>query len=180
MKHGCCSAKRAPVGWAVWLTTGHTSSRVDYVFHNDSIYVHSLLGRKIKALRANPHACLQVDDIRDEYNWRSAIAFGRYEEVTDKGERNWALRRLNSRFPHLTPVRVCSGARWPVFSHRLSNPHRRSHRRWRKADVILVVDVLRARNDVERVVRRLAGVRGVTNRIPSETCELNAEDCEKP
>lgn len=77
---------------------------VNYVFNNDSIYTHSLLGRKIKALRANPRACLQVDDIRDENNWRSAIAFGSYEEVTDEGERNWALRRLISRFPHLTPV----------------------------------------------------------------------------
>src|SRR4051794_21655377 len=31
---------------------------VNYVFHEDSIYVHSLLGRKINALRANPRACL--------------------------------------------------------------------------------------------------------------------------
>ncbi len=77
---------------------------VNYLFHNDIIYVHSLLGRKIKAMRANPRACLQVDDIRDEYNWRSAIAYGRYEEVTDEGELNWALRRLISRFPGLTPV----------------------------------------------------------------------------
>jgi nitroimidazol reductase NimA-like FMN-containing flavoprotein (pyridoxamine 5'-phosphate oxidase superfamily) len=77
---------------------------VNYVFHNDSIYVHSLLGRKIKALRANPRACLQVDDIRDEYNWRSAIAFGRYEEVTDEGERNRAMHQLILRFPSLTPV----------------------------------------------------------------------------
>lgn len=77
---------------------------VNYVFHDDRIYVHSLLGRKIKALRANPRACLQVDDVQDAYHWRSAIAFGRYEEVTDEGERRWAVRRLLSRFPDLTPV----------------------------------------------------------------------------
>jgi len=77
---------------------------VNYVFHDDSVYVHSLPGRKIKALRANPRACLQVDDIRDAYHWRSAIAFGRYEEITNDGERQWAMRRLLMRFPHLTPV----------------------------------------------------------------------------
>jgi nitroimidazol reductase NimA-like FMN-containing flavoprotein (pyridoxamine 5'-phosphate oxidase superfamily) len=77
---------------------------VNYVFHDDSIYVHSLPGRKIKALRENPRACLQVDEIRDIYQWRSAIAFGRYEEVTDEGERNWAVRRFLSSFPNLTPV----------------------------------------------------------------------------
>jgi len=77
---------------------------VNYVLHDDKIYIHSLLGRKIKALRANPRACLQVDDIRTEYDWRSAIAFGRYEEIADEGERRWAVRRLLSRFPQLTPV----------------------------------------------------------------------------
>lgn len=77
---------------------------VSYIFHGDSIYIHSLLGRKIKALRENPRACLQVDEIKDEYNWRSAIAFGVYEEITDEAERYLALRRLLSRFPALTPV----------------------------------------------------------------------------
>ena len=77
---------------------------VNYVFHDDRIYVHSLPGRKINALRANPRACLQVDDVQDAYNWRSAIAFGRYEEVTDEAERQWAMRRLLARFPNLTPV----------------------------------------------------------------------------
>src|SRR5262250_1813226 len=77
---------------------------VNYILHDDKIYIHSLLGRKIKALRANPRACLQVDDIRTDYDWRSAIAFGRYEEVTEEGERRWVVRRLLSRFPQLTPV----------------------------------------------------------------------------
>lgn len=77
---------------------------VNYVFHDDSIYVHSLPGRKIKALRENPRACLQVDEIKDMYQWRSAIAFGRFEEVTDEGERKWVVRRFLTSFPNLTPV----------------------------------------------------------------------------
>lgn len=77
---------------------------VSYIFYRDGIYIHSLPGRKIKALRENPRACLQVDEIKDDYNWRSAIAFGRYEEVTDDTERYWAFRRLLARFPTLTPV----------------------------------------------------------------------------
>jgi nitroimidazol reductase NimA-like FMN-containing flavoprotein (pyridoxamine 5'-phosphate oxidase superfamily) len=77
---------------------------VSYIFEDDSIYVHSLAGRKTRALAANPRACLQVDDIKDAFNWRSVIAFGSYEEITDEAERRWALRRLLSRFPQLTPV----------------------------------------------------------------------------
>lgn len=77
---------------------------VNYVFDGESIYVHSLPGRKLAALRDNPRACLQVDEIIDEFRWRSAIAFGVYEDVTDPGERDRAVRLLLSRFPQLTPV----------------------------------------------------------------------------
>jgi nitroimidazol reductase NimA-like FMN-containing flavoprotein (pyridoxamine 5'-phosphate oxidase superfamily) len=77
---------------------------VSYIFHDGSIYIHSLPGRKTRALASNPRACLQVDDIKDEFHWRSVIAFGRYEELTDEQERNWAVRRLLARFPQLTPV----------------------------------------------------------------------------
>ena len=77
---------------------------VNYVFDGENIYVHSMPGRKLAALQANPKACLQVDEIIDEYHWRSAIAFGTYQDVTDPVERSRAVRTLLARFPHLTPV----------------------------------------------------------------------------
>ncbi|MFL6214606.1 MAG: pyridoxamine 5'-phosphate oxidase family protein [Blastocatellia bacterium] len=77
---------------------------VSYILSGSHLYIHSLIGRKVRALRQDPRACLQVDEIEDAYNWRSAIAFGRYEEIEDASERQWAVRRLLARFPHLTPV----------------------------------------------------------------------------
>ena len=77
---------------------------VSYILRDDRIYIHSPEGRKIEALRANPRACLQIDDIRDQYQWRSAIAFGNYHEISDSDERDRALSELIERFPHLTPV----------------------------------------------------------------------------
>ena len=77
---------------------------VNYVFDAENIYIHSMPGRKLAALRANPRACLQVDAIIDEFRWRSAIAFGRFEDVTDPAERDRAARLLLARFPRLTPV----------------------------------------------------------------------------
>ena len=77
---------------------------INYVLDGDSIYVHSLAGRKLEALRANPRVCLQADEVKDPYHWRSAIAFGDYEEVTDPTERDRAVRTLYARFPNLTPV----------------------------------------------------------------------------
>lgn len=77
---------------------------VNYVFDGDSILVHSLPGRKIAALRANPRACIQVDEVVNEFEWRSAIAYGTYEEVKDPDERDRLLQRILERFPHFTPV----------------------------------------------------------------------------
>ena len=74
------------------------------MFEGDSIYVHSMPGRKINMLRANPRACLQVDNIKNTYDWKSVIAFGYFLEVTDQGERRRMLARLFNHFPHLTPV----------------------------------------------------------------------------
>jgi len=77
---------------------------VNYAFDGDSIFVHSLPGRKLEALRANPRACLQVDEIDNPYHWQSAIAYGVFEELTDSNERAAASRLLLARFPNLTPV----------------------------------------------------------------------------
>ena len=77
---------------------------VNYVFDGENIYIHSLGGRKVAALRMNPQACLQVDEVVDDYHWRSAIAFGTYGEVTEPAERDRAVGKLLERFPQLTPV----------------------------------------------------------------------------
>jgi uncharacterized protein len=77
---------------------------VNYVFDGKDIYIHSLQGKKINALRTNSRVCLQVDEIKDAYNWRSVIAFGNYEEISDEKLREELLGKLFSRLPHLTPV----------------------------------------------------------------------------
>jgi len=77
---------------------------INYAIEDESIYSHSLPGRKIDALRTNRRACLQVDEIQNDFNWRSVIAFGNFEEIRNPSERGSVLRKLLSRFPMLTPV----------------------------------------------------------------------------
>lgn len=77
---------------------------VNYVFDGNSVFIHSLPGRKITAMRANPRICLQVDEVVNEFEWRSVIAFGSYEEVKDPEQRDEILQRILERFPHFTPV----------------------------------------------------------------------------
>jgi nitroimidazol reductase NimA-like FMN-containing flavoprotein (pyridoxamine 5'-phosphate oxidase superfamily) len=71
---------------------------------DDCLYSHSLPGLKISGLRENPRACVQVDEIESDLHWRSAIAFGKYEEITKSNEREEILARLLGKFPMLTPV----------------------------------------------------------------------------
>ncbi len=77
---------------------------INYLVEDGRIYSHSLPGRKIGALRTHARACLQVEQIQNDFHWRSAIAFGSYEEVTDAEKRTLVLRQLLDRFPELTPV----------------------------------------------------------------------------
>ena len=71
---------------------------------DDCLYSHSLPGLKISGLRENPRACVQVDEIESDLHWRSAIAFGKFEEVTKSNEREEILTRLLRKYPMLTPV----------------------------------------------------------------------------
>lgn len=77
---------------------------INYLVDEGSIYSHSLPGKKVDALRAHPRACLQVDHIDDDFHWRSAIAFGSFEEISLPRDRRIILGKLLSRFPMLTPV----------------------------------------------------------------------------
>lgn len=77
---------------------------VNYLFKDGFIFIHSLLGLKVEALRANPKACIQVDEIESFFEWRSAIAFSEFEEITDATERQEFWREMLTRFQKLAPV----------------------------------------------------------------------------
>ena len=77
---------------------------INYVFDGVSIYSHSLPGTKIDAMRADPRACIQVDQILDHCHWKSVMARGRYEEVCDGAESDRFRASLLSHLPALTPV----------------------------------------------------------------------------
>jgi nitroimidazol reductase NimA-like FMN-containing flavoprotein (pyridoxamine 5'-phosphate oxidase superfamily) len=89
---------------------------VNYFFDGKDIYVHTLPGKKLDALRANPRVCLQVDEIKDSYNWRSVIAYETFEEVSNEETRENVLTKLYSRLPHMTPVesRLVKGSKGAI------------------------------------------------------------------
>lgn len=72
---------------------------ITYVFENPYIYSHSKDGKKISMMRRNPHVCVEVEEIHDMFSWRSAIAWGKYEELHGD-EAAMAMRMLIRKITH--------------------------------------------------------------------------------
>lgn len=89
---------------------------ISYSFDGKSIYAHTYEGLKMQMMHKNPAVCFEVDDFTDMANWKSVIAWGRFEEVDDEEERTFALKILMNR--HL-PVIASSTTRlsksWPFY-----------------------------------------------------------------
>lgn len=67
---------------------------VTYLYTGKYIIIHSREGQKISILRKHSDVCFQVEEIDNLSNWRSVLAWGKYEEITDKKERYYALDLL--------------------------------------------------------------------------------------
>ena len=54
---------------------------VTYVYDGESILGHTVEGLKVDILRKNPECCFEVDVVEGLGNWRSVIAWGKFEEL---------------------------------------------------------------------------------------------------
>lgn len=67
---------------------------INYVYKNNTIYAHSAPGQKIEMMKINPQVCFEVDQIRDTFNWKSVICWGKFEEIVEDQERQNALQGI--------------------------------------------------------------------------------------
>jgi len=90
---------------------------MSYAYDGKYVYCHSFEGKKMKMMRNNPKVCFEVDETSDMGNWKSAIAWGEFEELTDKNERNKALAiLLQRRLPFISSLTTHLGETWPFSS----------------------------------------------------------------
>jgi uncharacterized protein len=96
---------------------------VAYVYDSQLsfVYVHSTEGFKVRAMRANPDVCFEVEQIRDMSNWRTVVARARFEELPPDRE-ELAMDRLTAR---LAPVHLDAKARAARKSAMQSKQHSR-------------------------------------------------------
>ena len=57
---------------------------VNYIYMDGYFIAHSTEGKKIKFMRKRPGVCFEIDEMEDMMNWRSVIAWGNYEEITNE------------------------------------------------------------------------------------------------
>ena len=62
-----------------------------YGYDGRAVYAHSGLGRKIRMMRAQPLVTVEVDEAEAPDRWRSVIAEGEYEELSQPAAREHAL-----------------------------------------------------------------------------------------
>ena len=63
-----------------------------YGYDGEAVYAHSGPGRKLDLMRAEPRVTFEVDQAEAPDRWRSVIAEGVFEELTDPDARTRALR----------------------------------------------------------------------------------------
>jgi hypothetical protein len=89
---------------------------ITYAYDGLAIYGHTTGGLKLRMLRENPQVCIEVDHVDDLANWRSVIAWGRFEELHGDAAAS-ALRLLLDR---VGPMMISETA---IPSHGRVSPH---------------------------------------------------------
>lgn len=96
-----------------------------YGYDGDAVYAHSSVGRKLRMMRAQPLVCFEVDRAEAADRWRSVIAEGIYEELTDVQARERALNIIYPKpdtAPRLDPQTVVYRIRLTAKSGRYEIP----------------------------------------------------------
>lgn len=96
-----------------------------YGYDGEAIYAHSGPGRKLDFMRAEPLVTFEADEATAPDRWRSVIAEGIFEEITEDPARNEALRIIYPEpgpLPDLGPFTVVYRIRLTARSGRYETP----------------------------------------------------------
>jgi nitroimidazol reductase NimA-like FMN-containing flavoprotein (pyridoxamine 5'-phosphate oxidase superfamily) len=102
---------------------------INYVYQCDAIYAYSMPGRKINIMREQPLVSFEVDEIDGPSNWRSVIAEGVYEELTESERSSLAKRLLVNGFGTLVSRGLDASSPIVLFRIRITELSGRFERR---------------------------------------------------
>ncbi len=71
---------------------------VAHIYRDGAIYLHSAPGAKLRlAARQARGICYEVDEVTGESQWKSAVAWGHFDEIRDPDQRRHVLESFGSR-----------------------------------------------------------------------------------
>ena len=77
---------------------------IHYAYQDPDIYIFTTEGMKTEFIAANPEVCLQVEEVDSPTNWKSVIATGKAERLTNQEEMEHAMQYITKANPTLTPA----------------------------------------------------------------------------
>lgn len=92
---------------------------INYVYDGKYIVAHSVAGMKIQMMRKNPDVCFEVDEMKSFTNWKSVIAWGQYQELTDERNRYYAMKLFVDRMMN---VKISETAIPPEIAEKRMHP----------------------------------------------------------
>jgi nitroimidazol reductase NimA-like FMN-containing flavoprotein (pyridoxamine 5'-phosphate oxidase superfamily) len=90
---------------------------VSYAYDGEYVYGFTQEGKKVDLLRQRPEVCFEVEDTQDISNWKTVIAWGRFEELQETALREHAIDMLNKRvLPMLNSETMRLSPFWPFVN----------------------------------------------------------------
>ena len=87
---------------------------ISYAYVDGCIWGRTFEGMKMDIIRQNPSVCFQVETIPSMTNWRSIVGWGEFDELTEREEKNKALKILLERkTPSVSGLMTKLAADWP-------------------------------------------------------------------
>jgi uncharacterized protein len=87
---------------------------VSYAYDGKYLYVHTHEGMKVSIMRKKPRICFETDSMDNMSNWKSVIAWGIFEELTNEEAREHALNHLLKRkLPVVSSETTHLSSTWP-------------------------------------------------------------------
>jgi nitroimidazol reductase NimA-like FMN-containing flavoprotein (pyridoxamine 5'-phosphate oxidase superfamily) len=92
---------------------------VNYVYDGKYIIAHSVEGMKIRMMRKNHSVCFEVDEMKTFTNWKTVIAWGEYQELTEERDRYYAMKLFVDR---MIRMKISETAKPPEISEKRVHP----------------------------------------------------------
>lgn len=90
---------------------------VSYAYDGQFIYGFTHEGLKVELLRQHPEVCFEVENTDNISNWKTVIAWGKFEELPQGSLRDQAIDKLNKRIlPMLNSETMRLSPFWPFIN----------------------------------------------------------------